>query len=136
MPRQPSEPELTLQEIPSASADLASAVQSGGEDEHLAQLETQQVGSNKSIEALRRQALEKEHGRTEDFRDHFSRLTTIALYILALGLFCFGVVWCWHVLAPCTWRWLLTDEIQRVQNLVTGGVLAGLISDQFRRRAG
>ena len=136
MPQPPLEPRSAFEQIPATTADLALASDVDAEGERRANRETELVGTDRPIDALRREALTREHDRTEDFRDHFGKLTTFALYTVSATLLAIGAVWTWHLLSPEGWRWLEAAKIDKIQNLVTGGVLAGLIAEQFRRRIG
>lgn len=87
--------------------------------------------SYEDLEEAHRQAGLK---RDEKFREHFDRITIVALYLMAIGVALFAVCWGVHVVLPEKWHWLNEAQIERIQNIVTGGLLFGLVSDQFKRR--
>ena len=105
----------------------------GGSDD-MSDSEAQQLSKNKSADDLRKEAEKSEFKRNEGFKQHFGIITVVALYAMALGVLLFGFTWAWHILAPHCMHWLEPDELGRIQSIVTGGVLAGLIADQFRKR--
>ncbi len=96
--------------------------------------ESLQFGSGKTEDQLRKESRENEHNRTETFRGHFNSITIIAMWVMAIGVLAFGLTWAFHVLLPIERHWLLPDQVAKIQNIFTGGVLAGLIADQFRKR--
>ncbi len=98
--------------------------------------EALQLSSGRSEEELKKQALKRDHERAEQFKDHFEEVAIAGLYLMAFGVAAFAVVWTFHTLTPTQWHWLDASQVDRIQNFVTGGVLAGLIADQFRRRLG
>ncbi len=104
------------------------------QDDRRAQKEADQLGRGQSIDRLRKEAEKSEHGRNEDFKKHFGWITVAALYILALAVFLFGFTWFWHTLTPGSWHWLPEEQLVKIQNMFTGGVLAGVIADQFRKK--
>jgi len=96
--------------------------------------ESKQFGSGKTEEQLKKETRENEHNRTERFRGHFNSITIMALWAMAIGVLAFALTWSLHVILPENFHWLTTEQVARIQNVFTGGVLAGLIADQFRKR--
>ena len=118
--------------IPAQEQELLSSI--AADDQSLNEL--QQLSSGKSPEDLKREALEHEHDRTESFRDLFEWLMRIAICFAFVSVMVFGAVWVWHMLTPNTWHWLTDAQVQHIQTLFAGGVLAGLLTDHIRRRMG
>ncbi|MCB9961944.1 MAG: hypothetical protein R3C00_07305 [Hyphomonas sp.] len=100
----------------------------------LSDKEAQQLTRNLSSEDLKREAEKSEHYRSEDFKNHFGFITVAALYVMAFGVFIFAATWVWHIVTPRCWHWLEDSQLSKIQNIFTGGILAGLIADQFRKR--
>ena len=98
--------------------------------------EAQQLSSGKSTDQLAKEAAANEHNRTEGFRDLFDLLIKIGMVLAFGAIIAFSFTWVWHLITPPTWHWLPAEEIAHIQNLVTGGVLAALVSDHFRKRLG
>ena len=114
---------------------LAAEEQKALDGDERGNLEAQQLNRGKTETELRKEAAaQSKHKRDELFRFHFGLITVIALYVMAAGVLVFAFIWAWHTLMPSCWRWLHDADIEKIQNIVTGGVLAGLIADQFRRR--
>ncbi|MEM1036276.1 MAG: hypothetical protein AAGI14_05905 [Pseudomonadota bacterium] len=132
MTNESSEESEEFKKIPDVADDEAAA----STDVTKSTLEAQQFSTGESAEELEKAARKAEHDRNEKFRAHFGNIVTGALYFMAIGVATFAAIWSWHLLAPREWRWLDLNEIQAIQNIVTGGVLAGLIADQFRKRIG
>lgn len=84
---------------------------------------------------LRKEAEEADHERGEVFKDHFERMALFTVWGVFVVFMLLGVTWTVHTLIP-PWRWLLPQEVGGVQNLLTGGIIAGLIADHVRRRMG
>lgn len=98
--------------------------------------EAVQLGSGRSSAELRREAENNEHGRTEKFRNHFERIVVIGLYGLAGVFLIVSLIWFWHLVMPEQARWLTPDDISRLQNFVTGGVIATIAGGHVKRRLG
>ena len=96
--------------------------------------ELQQLSSGKALDDLRNEALKAEHKRSERFRNLFEVLMCAAVVIAFVGVAAFGFVWLWHMLAPNRYHWLTDTQVEHIQTIFTGGVLAGLLSDHLRRR--
>lgn len=73
-------------------------------------------------------------------------VAVVTLWILFAGLVLLAVTWLIHVLAPTGTKldvgcfslggWLKPSDFERVQGILTGGVIAGLVADHFKRRIG
>lgn len=98
--------------------------------------EAAQFASGKSKEELEREAAELEHGRRQKFKNHFEIIAISGMYVFALTLVAIGLTWLYHLLAPDSWHWLKPDGVSKVQNIFTGGILAGVVADHFRKRVG
>ena len=85
---------------------------------------------------IARRAAASEHRRNENFRDHFERIAIIALWLTAVLLFVVGFTWLYHLLMPERWHWLSADQVLKLQNIVTGGVLAGVAGNHIKKRLG
>ncbi len=124
-----------LKSIPGLTDEEKSAASTVG-DVDSSTAEAQQLTSGKSEKELQKEALQRDHERSENFKDHFEIITVAGLYVMAIGVFSFAAIWAWHTLTPECWHWLNPSQLDNIQNIVTGGVLAGIIADQFRRRIG
>jgi hypothetical protein len=98
--------------------------------------ETLQLSSGKTLEDLQHDAAKNEHERTESFRDLFDALIKIAVVLGFAAIVLFGATWVWHLLMPSSWHWLTEQDVDHIQNIVTGGVIATLVGDHFKRRLG
>ena len=125
-------PPLTPEELELLDPDILPSDR--GQDAAVA--ESKQLSSGKSADELKKEAEESEHGRSEAFKNHFGCITVVALYLMAFGVTAFAGVWAYHVLTPISYHWLTAEQLAMIQNLVTGGVLVGVIAEQFRRRLG
>jgi hypothetical protein len=108
--------------------------------------EALQLSSGKTAKELEEEALKREHERDQKFRDHFELLAIAAMYVLFASLCVFGFVWVLHMILPeqcqptCWWhvccvrRWLTSDQVTILQDIITGGVIGGLLADHFRKR--
>lgn len=123
-------------DIPGLSVTEQTALVESGTGTDAALLEARQLSSGRSAKELEQEAAENEHGRTESFRDLFDKLVRIGMMLAFAGIIFTGGVWVWHLIAPTSWQWLTDSELDRIQNLVTGGVLAVVVGDHFKRRLG
>ena len=98
--------------------------------------ESDQIGSAKTLKELEKEALGNEHTRKEKFKDHLEKIIVCGMYFISLGAAIFAAIWGWHMTTPNSWQWLEPAQLDRIQNLVTGGVLASLITNQFQNRLG
>lgn len=89
-----------------------------------------------SPEEIQRQFAANEHRRSERFRDHFEILAISALYVAALIFLLVGLAWFYHLLMPVGWHWLNADQVAKLQNVVTGGVLASVAGGHIKKRLG
>lgn len=85
-------------------------------------------------EAIKKRAAESEHNRNEKFRDHFEKIAVIFLYLLAVLFFVVGATWFWHLLMPLSWQWLSEAQVAKLQNIVTGGILASIATGHVKKR--
>jgi hypothetical protein len=98
--------------------------------------EAKQLSSGRSAEELKNDAAEREHNRNEGFRDLFDRLVRTGMYLAFAAIILMGLAWVWHLIMPYKWQWLTEPQIDHIQTLVTGGVLAVVVGDHFKRRLG
>lgn len=94
------------------------------------------LAQGKSLEELKRQAATNDHKRSEAFRDHFEKIAVAGLWLAAAVFGSFALIWVWHTLAPASCHWLSETQMAKVQNLVTGGVVASLAVGHLKRRLG
>lgn len=79
---------------------------------------------------LEKEAEESEHDRQEVFRKHLSRAALI-LFWLFFSIAVFMVMfWAWHLLTP--WRFLTDEQLDDIQQLSSGGLVA-VVAGYLRR---
>lgn len=93
------------------------------------------------VDVLEREANEKEAKRQQTFLAHFESVNICAMWAVAVAMAVLGVTWLAHMVLPAkcegyihVCRWLEPDEITVIQDILTGGLIAGLVADHFRRR--
>lgn len=123
-PRLTSSPE-SFSEIPEEKRE---ALRGGAERE------SDFLTAGKSYEELEQVALRKEHDRTEIFRDRFNHVVVFILYMVVLILTLLASTWVYHIIAPRDAHWLDEVQIDKVQNLLTGGIVAGLGIDFIKKK--
>jgi hypothetical protein len=109
--------------------------------------EAVQFSTKKSAQQLADEARQRDHYRGEKFRDNFEILAICSMYLIFATMCIFGIVWILHMLLPdhcdsakcliygikfC--RWLSSDQITILQDIVTGGLIGGILADHFKRR--
>jgi hypothetical protein len=99
-------------------------------------LEARQLSSGKSLEELANDSRNNEHARNERFRDHFERIAICGLWVICAMFLIVGLTWFWHLLTPQSWHWLGADEVAKLQNVVTGGIIASIAAGHIKKRLG
>lgn len=84
---------------------------------------------------LERDADKNQHHRREKTRDHIGKAAVIGVWLAFLILALGACVWAWHMLAPEGWRYLTSEDIAKVQsllsNIIIGAVLGFLVRNRF-----
>jgi hypothetical protein len=96
-------------------------------------LEAQSLSRGLTLRDLRREADEREYDRSQLFKANFEIMAIIAFWVLFFVFLAVGLVWALHLITP-QWGWLGHDQIDNLQGLLTGGVIAGILADHVRRR--
>lgn len=121
-----------IPELPAGEVDESDSADVG----LLSVKEAQQLSSGRSGEELKEDAERREHARNQGFRDLFEKLVKAGM-LGAFGAIMFmGAVWVWHLITPENWQWLSEQQIDHIQGMVTGGVIAVVVGDHFKRRLG
>jgi hypothetical protein len=92
------------------------------------------LGSGKTKQELAAQANEREHARSQKFKDHFEMIAIVGLWLAAVCVFVIGVALAMHMLIPEHRHWLSGEQIASLKGLFTGGLLAGLMTNHFKKR--
>ena len=119
--------------IPDKIAEVESA-RSGGRFDRRGAKEAKQLSSGKSANELREEAEKAEADRTEAFRNHFERLAILSLYVIWFAIIIVGLTWLYHLIAPPFWPHLPEEQVNNIQAIVTGGVIAGIASGHMKKR--
>lgn len=88
------------------------------------------------IDELEHEAQVAEYNRSKKFRNHFEWLALRTMDALFAMLGILGTVWVLHLILPEKRRWLTPDQVIIIQDILTGGLIAGLLADHFKRRMG
>lgn len=98
--------------------------------------EAVQLTQGKTARQLKKDADQKEHDRAQAFKDHFEHIAIWYLWSAAVVLFLAGLSLAWNMLAPEAWHYLSEAQVTKLQTLLTGGVLVGVLSSHFKKRIG
>jgi len=141
----PSDSEEQRQIVPEAAPIEALPGPADSNDPALK--EAVQFSTKKSAQQLADEARQRDHYRGEKFRDHFEILAICSMYLIFSTMCIFGIIWILHMILPdnCDtqkcflWtfklcRWLSPDQITILQDIVTGGLIGGILADHFKRR--
>ncbi len=75
----------------------------------------------------------REHIRAEKIKDAFAISLQWGIYLVAVLLVTGVLVWAWHLLTPneppYDWHWLSKDQLYEVQKVMTGSLLALVLSE-------
>ncbi len=119
-----------------AKEEAKSGAEADASDGDGGSAEAKQLSRGLSVRDLKKEAEESEHGRAERFKNHFEFISMIALYGIAGVAGLFGIIWFWHIATPNSWHWLQPDQVEKIQNIFAGVILAGALGDHFKRRLG
>jgi hypothetical protein len=129
------QPEELIKRIPTLPADEA-AMLGLGPDIDSGTREAQQLGRGLSAEAIKAESEENEHRRAEKFKDHFELISIVSLYGVFVLVLIVGFTWLFHLLTPDKWHYLTADQVSKLQNIVTGGILTGIATGHIKKRMG
>ena len=121
--------------IPGLDADEVEALYAGPSGNGSAK-EAEDFNQGLSVAELERKARQNEHKRSESFKNHFENVAICTLWIVAALALAVGVTWFWHLLMPDRLHWLSSDGVQKLQNIVTGGIVASLAAGHIKKRLG
>jgi hypothetical protein len=102
-------------------------------------LEAFQIASGLTIEDLKADAERQEHRRNQKFKDQFELIFTILIWLLFIGFVILGAIWFVHLISTPAFKlvhWLSEEQIDKVEGILTSGIIAGLVADHFKRRLG
>ncbi|BCG70144.1 hypothetical protein MesoLj113a_13020 [Mesorhizobium sp. 113-1-2] len=94
------------------------------------------MAERESAEEIASRQANLEHRRNENFRDHFERAAICGLWLFSICILLAGATWFYHVVTPDAWHWLSPDGTTRLQNILTGGVVAAVAGGHLKRRMG
>lgn len=94
------------------------------------------LGNNLTAEEISAISANNEHHRTENFRNHFELIAVCGLWAFAIIMFLVGLTWFYHLITPSDWHWLSDGSVTRIQNIMTGSVLAAVAGGHLKRRLG
>lgn len=109
--------------------------ESAGQDDD-AMREAVQLSRGRTSRDIAAEARNREHDRTEVFRDHFELIAIITLYVVAACLAILLFCWLAHIVLPQRCQWMSKEQIGKVQGLVTGSVIARFALGHLKRRIG
>lgn len=122
--------------IPRLSPEMVAALERPASGVDSAQQEAALFAQDLDAESIEKEAKRNSHKRNERFKDHFENIAIASLWIVASLFIVVGVVWFWHLLTPQWLHFLGSEEIDKLQNIVTGGVITGIGADHIKRRIG
>lgn len=129
-----AEVEKEYETIPQPSEEDKKAIRPSGAESDSGIEEAKQYSEGLSLEEIQRKSEENEHHRSEKFRDNFEKVAIIFLWVLGSILVLVFVTWFYHILAPTRYHWLNTDQLDKLQSIATGGILASIATGHIRRR--
>lgn len=130
----PGDDQKPDKKIPGLPPEEAASLKDAKIDGDSGQQEALLLTRNLSEDQLKKEAANREHDRSEWFKDHFEILAMIGLYASFVVFLFVGGVWFWHLLTP--WPFLNPDQVAAVQNIATGGIIATIATGHIKRRLG
>lgn len=98
--------------------------------------EAVQLGSGLADDELARLAAGGEHRRSERFKDHFEHIAVSVLWIGGLALLAMAGTLIFHLLCPNKLRWISEHQQDKLEYLVAGGVVSGVVTAHLKKRIG
>ena len=74
------------------------------------------------------------HERKEKRKKYQNNLSITIMWILVTVMGVSGVTWLWHILAPCSWRWLNQQDFNQLQTILFSGVISSFLSIFIKER--
>lgn len=103
-------------------------------DEGRAADELKYLSSGTASAELKAAADAQDHKRSQRLLDTLSTVLNLSV----VGLFFFGALfvcaWAFNIVLPEDMRWLSADSIDRIQNMLTGSVLASAVAGYLQRQ--
>jgi hypothetical protein len=127
---------LETKDIPGLPAAEKAALAGDSDSTKAAFKEARQLSSGRSLEELEDDAKRREHARNQGFRDLFEIIVKAGMLGAFVAIMLMGAVWVWHLITPHCWQWMTEQQIDHIQGMVTGGVIAVVVGDHFKRRLG
>jgi hypothetical protein len=126
-PRQIVVPGPTAEDDKILDPALAEASDSGTQEAVL-------LSRGKTARELKKEAEQKDHDRSQTFKDHFETISLIYLWLAAFALLLAAGTWIWHLIAPDTWHFLKSEQQTKLQSFLTGGIIVGVVSGHLKKR--
>jgi uncharacterized membrane protein SpoIIM required for sporulation len=83
------------------------------------------VGDQKS--SLEFQMYENDHKRKENFKNHFSRILIVFLYLASIIVASMIICWSYHFLAPEHLYFLSNERFREIQSMLFAGLVSQAI---------
>lgn len=121
-------PSLLPGDVPSSDSQLP------GSDSGIK--EAKLLSRNLTSDEIANHAENLEHSRNQKFRDNFEKIALCGLWLFAAVIYGAGLSWFYHVVLPESVHWLNADSVARLQNILTGGIVAAVAGGHLKRRIG
>lgn len=69
-----------------------------------------------------------DHERKQKRKEHQNNLSIKIMWILVIVIGISSIIWLWHLLAPCGWRWLNQQDFNQLQTILFSGVISSILS--------
>jgi uncharacterized membrane protein SpoIIM required for sporulation len=95
--------------------------------EHIEETYVSETAVSDQKSSLEFQMYENEHKRKEKFKNHFSRILIVFIYLASLIVL--GMIGCWsyHFLTPDSIHFLSSDKVKEIQNMLFAGLVSQAI---------
>lgn len=71
--------------------------------------------------------------RGEAYKKHIHNIVIVGMYVVGFSLVILFLIWAWHLVAPCEWRWLDQSETQGIERILFSGVIISLAGRYFSK---
>ncbi len=82
---------------------------------------------------LDQEKLVGDHERAEGLRGHFYRGCVAGLWVAMAAVLLMFCAYIYHVMAPASWHWLATEQVNQIKSMLFSGAVGGFIAQYFKK---
>ncbi|GER00805.1 hypothetical protein JCM17845_14280 [Iodidimonas gelatinilytica] len=122
--------------IPEGVVEKEEALSATSQDMDSGAREAEQISQALDEKEIKKRAAANEHNRNEKFRDNFELYAIMALWVTGVVILLLLITWALHILLPEEFHWLSSSQLEKVEHLSIGGIIASLGVGHIKKRLG